>query len=109
MSPHDHRAPLDFNAAQNPLPFGTTPAGVKAARNLHYLRHAGCVPVAPLADRTATDLTRDNHRRAERRQALRRFGRERAAIQGLANAHWLAGSSSIPARRKAQRAAQRGH
>lgn len=102
------RAELLARREKNRLPWGTSTASVNGQRNLLYLQNAGVIAAQPQSPRVAAELHLDNTARAVRKDKLQTKRGELQAIQGAANEHLRKGSSSIPARNAAIRAALRG-
>ena len=89
------------------IPYGTSTAIVKGYRNLLYLSSKGVIPTVNPSARMAATLHNANLGMARRKEALQTARAVLQAGQVEANKHFVRGSSSIPVRKAAQRAAAR--
>ena len=84
-------------------------ADTRAYRNLLYLSSKGVIPTVNPSARMAATLHNANLGMARRKEALQTARAVLQYAQAEANKHFVRGSSSIPARKAAQRAARHGY
>jgi hypothetical protein len=87
-----------------PIPFGTSTASVRGYRNLLYLHSKGLI-ADPRSPRLVAEVHLDNTFRATKKDNLQTRRAGFAAVQDVANGYFRKGGSSIPSKRKAERAA----
>ena len=80
-------------------PFGTSPASVRASRNLLYLSNAGVIPVVNPSARMALELTNDNIRKANQKDQRQTARAVLQAGQEAANSIWMFPSLPLSNRR----------